>query len=374
MNPVELTKEFVSYNTTSYLSNVALTKAMAKRMKEAGLTVESIPYTDPNGVKKLNIVGKKGKGKGGLALMGHNDVVPAEGWAWDPFKVIKKGSRIYGRGVADMKGSVACMIAAAAKIDARKLKSPVYVVVTGDEEVNCLGADVVFNKSKVLKDSQVKYGIIGEPTLLDVVQSHKGSVKISVTSKGRATHSSMGTGINANHKLIPFLNDILAVDHELQTNPKYLNTNFTPPHSTLNIVIHGGEQASNITTPESGATINFRAMPGQNLKPLFTKIRNSAKKHGVKISIYDSLKPLDTPTESRIVQEALKVTGKRKPKSVAYGTDGMIFGQNMELVVLGPGNIKQAHTIDEWIEIDQLHKGVDTFGKMIHRLCIEDPA
>ena len=91
------------------------------------------------------------------------------------------------------------------------------------------------------------------------------------------------------------------------------------------------------------------------------------------ISIYDSLKPLDTPTDSRIVQEALNITGKRKPKSVAYGTDGMIFGQNMELVVLGPGNIKQAHTIDEWIEIDQLHKGVDTFSKMVNRFCIEDP-
>jgi len=373
MNPVELTKEFVSYNSTSYLSNVDVTNAMAKRMREAGLTVERIPYKDPNGVPKLNLVGKKGRGKGGLAMMGHNDVVPATGWAWDPFKVIKKGSRIYGRGVADMKGSVACMIAAAAQFDAKTLKKPIYVVVTGDEEVNCLGTDVIFKKSKVLKDSQVRYGIIGEPTSLNVVQAHKGSVKISVTSKGRAAHSSMGIGINANHKLVPFLNDILAVDHELKTNPKYLNKNFTPSHSTLNMVIHGGEQASNITTPESGATINFRAMPGQNLNPLFKQIRASAKKHGVEISIYDALKPLDTPTESRIVQEALKVTGKRKPKSVAYGTDGMIFGQNMELVVLGPGDIKQAHTIDEWIEIDQLHKGVDTFSKMVSRFCIEAP-
>jgi acetylornithine deacetylase len=373
MNPVELTKEFVSYNSTSYLSNLDVTNAMAKRMREAGLKVEKIPYKDPNGVAKLNIVGKKGRGTGGLAMMGHNDVVPATGWAWDPFKVVKKGSRIYGRGVADMKGSVACMIAAAAQFDAKKLKQPIYVVVTGDEEINCAGAAVVFKESKVLKESKVRYGIIGEPTSLDVVQAHKGSVKISVTSKGRATHSSMGTGINSNHKLVPFLNDILAIDHELKTNPKYLNNNFVPPHSTLNMVIHGGEQASNITTPESGATINFRAMPGQNLQPLFKKIRASAKKHGVQISIYDSLKPLDTPTDSRIVQEALNITGKRKPKSVAYGTDGMIFGQNMELVVLGPGNIKQAHTIDEWIEIDQLHKGVDTFSKMVNRFCIEDP-
>jgi len=373
MNPVEMTKEFVSYNTTSYLSNVELTKTMAKKMRAAGLKVELIPYVDPNGIKKLNVVGKKGRGKGGLALMGHNDVVPAEGWDWDPFKVIKKGSKIYGRGVADMKGSVACMLAAAEKFDPKKLKKPIYVVVTGDEEINCAGADVVFKESKTFKESNVQYGIIGEPTSLDVVQAHKGSVKISVKSKGRATHSSMGTGINANHKLVAFLNDILAIDEELKTNPKYLNKNFTPPHSTLNFVIHPGEQASNITTPECGATINMRAMPGQNLDPLFKQMRASAKKHGVKIIIYDSLKPLDTPTDSRIVQEALKVTGKRKPKSVAYGTDGMIFGQNMELVVLGPGNIKQAHTIDEWIEIDQLKKGVKTFSDMIKSFCVTNP-
>ena len=84
--------------------------------------------------------------------------------------------------------------------------------------------------------------------------------------------------------------------------------------------------------------------------------------------------PLDTPIDSRIVQEALKVTGKKKPKTVAYGTDGMIFGKTMELVVLGPGNIAQAHTIDEWIAIKQLHKGVEVFSQMVRRFCIEDPA
>ena len=107
MDPVQLTREFVSFNSTSYLPNVDCSNAMAERMREAGLAVERIPYTDPNGVPKLNLVGKKGNGTGGLALMGHNDVVPAEGWAWDPYEVIEKGSRIYGRGVADMKGSVA---------------------------------------------------------------------------------------------------------------------------------------------------------------------------------------------------------------------------------------------------------------------------
>ena len=198
-------------------------------------------------------------------------------------------------------------------------------------------------------------------------------MKIGVTSIGKATHSSTGKGVNANHKLIPFLNDMLVIDHELKTKKQYLNNNFTPPHSTMNTVIHGGEQASNITTPESGATINMRAMPGQNLKPLLNRVQKLAKKHGVQVKISDDLFPLNTPTNSRIVQEALGVTGKRKPKTVSYGTDGMIFGKTMELVVLGPGSIQQAHTIDEWIAIEQLHKGVDPFAEMARRFCIESP-
>jgi acetylornithine deacetylase len=225
MNPVELTMEFVSHNSASYLSNVSVTDAMAKRMREAGLKVERIAYKDPNGVPKLNIVGKKGRGTGGLALMGHNDVVPATGWAWDPFKVIKKGSRIYGRGVADMKGSVACMIATAAAFDARKLKRPIYVVVTGDEEINCAGADVVFKNSKVLKESRVRYGIIGEPTLLDVVQAHKGSVKVQ-----RARH----TQFHGNRNKLQPQTDPLSQRHAghrsgTEDQPKVLEQQFCAP-------------------------------------------------------------------------------------------------------------------------------------------------
>ena len=147
MDVIELTAEFVSYNTVSNLSNAKCCTAMARRMKEAGLKVERLTYSDPNGVTKVCLVGKKGKGKGGLALMGHNDVVPAEGWAWDPFKLTKKKGLLYGRGSGDMKGSVACMIAAANRFTEKDLKQPIYVVVTSDEEINCAGADWVHKHS-----------------------------------------------------------------------------------------------------------------------------------------------------------------------------------------------------------------------------------
>jgi acetylornithine deacetylase len=372
MNVIDLTAEFVSYNTVSNLSNAKCSAAMSKRMKEAGMKVERLQYSDPNGVTKVCLVGKKGKGKGGLAMMGHNDVVPAEGWAWDPFKLTKKKGLLYGRGSADMKGSVACMIATADRFKEKDLKQPIYVVVTSDEEINCGGAAWVYKHSKSLKGC--KYGIIGEPTMLDVVYAHKGSFKVDAQAKGLATHSSTGKGTNANHLMIPFLNDVLALGNKLKTDRRYTDDTFVPNYSPFNIVWTEGNTASNITAERSAALVNTRPMPGHDWEPVKKQIRAMAKKHGVKVAITDSLTPLNTPVDSRIVQEALSVTGKRKAKTVSYGTDGMIFGKNMELVVLGPGDIKQAHTIDEWIDPAQLKKGVDVFGQMVSRFCIEDPA
>ena len=235
------------------------------------------------------------------------------------------------------------------------------------------GADYVHRHSKTLNEGKVRYGIIGEPTLLDVVVAHKGSFKVDATARGKATHSSTGRGFNANHKMVPFLNEVIELGKKLDKDPKFRDKRFTPPNITMNIVMGDGNTAANITAPLSKATINCRAMPGQNWAPVSRRIRALAKKHDVTVKILDSLNPLDTPVESRVVQEALSVTGKRSTKTVSYGTDGMVFGKSMECVVLGPGDIKQAHTIDEWILPEQLKKGVDVFGQMIARFCIEDP-
>ena len=114
-------------------------------------------------------------------------------------------------------------------------------------------------------------------------------------------------------------------------------------------------------------------MPDQNWKPIINHVERLAEKHGVQIKLPKALGPLSTNTDSPIVREALQIAGKRKPKTVAYGTDGMVFGKTMELVVMGPGNIQQAHTVDEWIARDQLLTGSDVFTKMVHRFCIENP-
>lgn len=373
MDVVEITADLVSYNSASQNSNTPVSEAIAGWLHKAGMSVERVDYTDRDGTPKTNVVGKKGKGQGGLALLAHSDVVPAEGWDSDPFKLRDRQGRLYGRGSADMKGSVACMIGAANAFTEQELKLPVYVIVTADEETDCGGARAVALRSKTLKSSKVRYGIVGEPTLLDVVYAHKGSLKFEATAKGKAAHSSTGKGLNANHILIPFLNDVVTLEESLRTDPRYRNEAFDPPHGTLNVVFSDGDTAANVTAPVSRATINCRPMPGQNWKPVIDRVTRMAEKHGVRIKLPKTLDPLSTRLDSPIVREALQITGKRKPKTVAYGTDGMVFGKTMELVVMGPGSIQQAHTVDEWIARDQLQKGLDAFTKMVHRFCIEDP-
>ena len=373
MDIVEVTRELVSHNSASRLSNVSVSKAIARWMRKAGLAVERLEYRDKWGVPKVSLVGKKGRGAGGLALMGHSDVVPAEGWATDPFKAVERNRRLYGRGCADMKGSIACMVAAAASVPAAELKRPVYVITTGDEEIDSGGAFEVIRRSRVFRSSKVRYGIIGEPTVLEVVHAHKGSFRVHVVARGRAAHSSTGRGVNANHLMIPFLNDVVRLSRKIEADPRYQDEAFDPPHSTWNIVMGDGETASNITAHESRATVNVRPMPGQNWDAVARQVERLADKHGVQVDVATDLQPLYTPVESRVVQEALRVTGKRKPKTVPYGTDAMAFGSVMELVVMGPGNIQQAHTTNEWISLEQLHKGVGVFGKIVRRFCVEEP-
>jgi acetylornithine deacetylase len=373
MDVTEITGDLVSYDSSSQRSNAKVSTAIAGWMRKAGMSVEQVSYTDLNGVKKVNVVGKKGTGTGGLAILGHSDVVPASGWDSDPFKLTARKGRLYGRGSADMKGPIACGIVAAQVFSERELKQPVYVIVTADEETDCGGALVVMKRSKTFRDSRIKYGIIAEPTSLDVVHAHKGSLKFGITSRGRAAHSSTGKGVNANHKLIPFLNEVIEFERKVLSRKNYLNSSFDPPHPTLNIVMGDGGSATNITVPVSHASINCRPMPDQDWKPVIDRVRQLGKKHGVQVTVPKRLDPLGTPEDSRIIRESLQVTGKRKSKTVAYGTDGMVFGKSMELVVMGPGSIQQAHTTNEWIAKEQLKKGVDVFTQMVYRFCIESP-
>ena len=375
LDVVELTSQFISYHSVSQLSNVPATRYAAKVLQAIGFAIEERAYTDAQGVDKLSIIGKLGQGTGGLTLMSHNDVVPAahaEDWTGSPFVARVSKGKLYGRGACDMKGPLAASICAAANFKARDLQQPVYIVVTADEEISGAGARDITRKSKFFQEAKRGYGLICEPTLLNVVYAHKGGMGIRIESQGRAAHTSTLKGTNANMAMIPFLVEMKKIN-ELALNAKrYRNDEFDPPYSEWSISINDHNVAMNISPAQSVCRISYRLMPGVDATPLVERTKKAAQKYGLKCTMLGMDQGIYTPPDSLLVQTALKITGKRKPRTVPYGTDGVAYVERMkQLVVLGPGDIAQAHTVDEWIKTEQLNMGVDVYSRFIEHVCVK---
>ena len=367
---VQLTRKMIEYPSESQTSNVEVTEQIEKWLTQLKFKIERIPYKDKNGVDKISIIAKLGNGKGGLSLMSHNDVVPA---LPHQYKSRLDNGRIYGRGSCDMKGPLAATICAASQFKASDLKKPLYIVVTADEEIQAVGAKLVTEKSKLFAEASTGYGIICEPTRLNVVYAHKGSLSIVITSKGKAAHTSTLKGTNANIRMIPFLQDMKKIYERVIKGKQYRNDEFDPPYSEWSIGINDHNIATNISPKMSVCTINYRPMPGVDVEPLIKETIASAKKNDLKCEVRRVGNPIYTQPSSTLVNTALRITGKRKARTVPYGTDGMAFVKKMKnLVVIGPGDISQAHTVDEWIDIEQLKKGVDLYANFINHICVNE--
>ena len=374
---LEYTKQLVAFESTSPLSNVAVTDFVDETLQRLGFRTERVEYEDAKGVRKANVIGKMGDGVGGLAYFGHTDVVPADPWLFDdhgPFQPTVKDDRLYGRGSCDMKGSIACMLAAAERFRATDLKQPLYVTCTADEEVGYGGAAQVTKRSKLFR-GMVEHntrGIIGEPTMLQVVYAHKGTYGFRAISHGKAAHSSTRDGINANLKMIPFLAEMKIIHDETVADPKWHHAEFDPPWVSWNIGINDHTTAINITPPQSVCTVYFRPTPGIDADALLERSRSAAERHGLEFQVMHCAGPLYVDPQSAFVQEMADLAGTEKPGTVSYGTDGAMLTALKNLVVIGPGDIAQAHTHDEWIALDQLEKGTELYSSAIHRWCADE--
>ncbi len=374
MDALRYVQDLVAHDSTSILSNVAVSDYVENALRELGFDTERIEYDDARGVRKVNVAAKRGEGRGGMAYFGHTDVVPADPWFSDehgPFTPVVKGDRLYGRGSCDMKGSIACMLAAARRIGAKDLKQPIYVTCTADEEIGFRGAEQIVSCASLYREmvEGQSRGIVGEPTMLEVVHAHKGIYGFSATSRGRAAHSSTSDGENANLAMIPFLSEMKRIHDETLSDAAWRDDAFDPPTLSWNIGINDHNPAFNITAAKSRCTVYFRPMPGQDAEILVRRARRAAEECGIDFETGWIAGPFYTDPHSEFVQEVLGLAGKDVSRTVSYGTDGARFDALKNLIVLGPGDIAQAHTFDEWIGLDQLKRGTDLYEKLIRHWC-----
>ena len=369
VDAVALTQRLVAIDSVSRNSNAPVSDLLQQVLEGAGFELERLEYDDPDGVRKVNLVARRGAGSGGFGLFSHSDTVSGDSWAGDAWTPRVEDDRLVGLGTCDMKGPLAAAIAAAAAVPEDRLARPVYVVVTADEEVTGRGAMHVAGNSRLYRGGPA-YGVITEPTRLTPVYAHKASSLAIVTATGRAAHSSTGKGVNATLLMAPFLAEIALLAEEIKRDESFLNHEFAPPHNCLNVTINDGGTRPNVTAAKTVCTVNIRPMPGDRSDDLMAIIREKAQRHGLHCEAYNG-KAFRVAPDCRVVEAARRATGAARAETVGFGTDAFAFMDDLELVVLGPGDIAQAHTEHEFISLTELHRAVEVYGRMIDEICCQ---
>lgn len=373
--PLRVLERLIAFPSVSKTSNAEISDWVADRLRGLRFDVERTEYRDEAGVRKVNVVGRRGPSPatGGFAYFCHTDVVPADGWSGpggDPFHASVVEDKIYGRGACDMKGSLAAMLAAAEATPPERQTSPLWIVCTADEEVGFEGARRLVAESPAyrgLVEAQPAC-LVGEPTRLSVVHAHKGIEAFRVVSRGQAAHSSTGRGRNANVAMIPMLNLLLESERECRTSAELQDLRFDPPTLTWNFGVNDGCDAVNVVPARSVAWASFRTMPGIDGEPLVRRVRERAESLGLEFHRLRGGAPMWVDPEAGFVREMAELTATQ-PHTVSYSTDGGQFTELRSRVVCGPGDIAQAHTADEWLELDQLRAGILLFKRAIDRWC-----
>ena len=356
--------------------NLAVIEHLASWLKDSGFSVEVMPL--PGDKTKANLIATLGSGTGGLVLSGHTDTVPYDEGKWqhDPFSLTRDNERLYGLGTSDMKAFLALALEASRELRAGDLKEPLIILATADEETSMAGAKALVDQ----KLPRARYAVIGEPTGLRPVHMHKGMLMEAIRLEGHSGHSSdPALGNSALEAMYSVMGALRQWRTELQD--KHHDSRFAVPVPTLNLGhIHGGDNPNRIC-PECELHIDLRPLPGMELQALrqelHHRVLSTLRDSGILASfesLFDGVPAMETPANAAIVQLAEKLTG-HSPEAVAFGTEAPYLNQlGMETVVLGPGDIDQAHQPDEYLAVDRLTPTVEILKQMVNSVCIKrDP-
>jgi len=363
----------ISCNNPKYdQSNQTIIERLANWCNDLGFKCEIVPIANHPG--KFNLVAVSGNGDDGLLLAGHTDTVPYDlnSWKFDPFKLTEQDDLLYGLGTSDMKSFFALVLTVVQKLttDNIRLKRPVTLLATANEESNMAGAKALTQKLRATR------ALIGEPTGLKPIRMHKGILMEAIHLHGRSGHSSNPDfGNSALEGMYQVMGELLQWRDQLQS--RYTNSAFQVPLPTMNLGhIQGGDSANRICA-DCELHIDLRPLPGMNIDELRTTLHQRVKKilkhSGLNIefkTLFDGIPAMETPADADIVKISERLTGY-SAEAVAYGTEApYLQALDIETIILGPGDIDQAHQPDEFIAMDRLQPMMDILSKMIVHYCV----
>ena len=366
---IDLLAKLVAFDTTSSKSNLELIGFIRDYLSGHGIDSRLIP--SPEG-DKANLWATIGPDiAGGTILSGHTDTVPVDGqdWSTDPFTLTQRGDQLHGRGACDMKGFVACVLAAVPRMVRADLARPIHLAFSYDEEIGCIGVIGLIDWL-ALQPISPAFCVVGEPTMMEVGLGHKAKRSMRITVTGRSCHSALAPqGVNAVEYGALMVAKIHAMAARMETSGAR-DPAYDIPHSTAHTVIFQGGTSLNIVPDKAVIDCEFRVLPGedsdalvQELRAYADKLQNAMRQRhpesGIEIATDAAFPGLDTPPDAEIAQAGLRFADSNRTIKVAYGTEGGRFAAaplSLPTIICGPGSITQAHQPDEFIAIRQLQR------------------
>ncbi|WDR07091.1 acetylornithine deacetylase [Devosia rhodophyticola] len=365
---VAVLDDLIGFDSISLQSNLAVIAYLGERLDGLGIHTRLSHSTDGQRANLFATIGPRDT-DGGIVLSGHTDVVPVAGqdWTSDPFVARHHDGRVFGRGACDMKGFIACAMAHAAEFSGKSLRRPLHFAFTFDEEVSCLGAQVMLEQL-ARTGPKPAVCIVGEPTEMRIIEGHKGCCEYATHFTGSPGHASQpALGVNAVHYAVRYITRLLEIGEALKARaPK--NSRFDPAWSTIQVGRIEGGMARNVIAGSCSLDWEMRPVSAADLAFAKANIEEYARSTLLPAMQADNanadiiteiigeiigLEPMDDCEAEALVRT---LTGDNLPaQCVSFGTEAGLFQQlGIATVICGPGSIEQAHKADEFVELSQL--------------------
>ena len=360
--------DLVRVDSVSSRSNVEIVAYLEDRCQALGLMTRRYPYLDEVGVEKINLIALSADVEEvELALVGHTDTVPYDPHWAEATSLTERDGKLYGRGSCDTKGFIAAALTA---VEDMKLSKPLALIFTADEEIGLKGAKQLAQA----KPLRVRYSIVGEPTSLKPIRAGKGYSLAEVIVKGREAHSAYpALGASAVFRAARLINRLESIAEQLEQDR---HPAFDPPYTTLNIgLIHGGS-AKNVLAGECRFTLEWRPIPTQPSEHVLELLRAAIEAERqvdpeleceVDASRQDT--GFETAPDSPLIKLLESATGKESG-TVAFGTEAaQMMALGSEAVVIGPGDIREAHRTGEFVPIHELERCAEVLRQAVLDIC-----
>ncbi|PKU23863.1 acetylornithine deacetylase [Telmatospirillum siberiense] len=377
---IAILRDLIAFPTVSRDGNLDLIAYAEKVLADCGAKILRVQSEDGCKANLHAVIGPEDRP--GVMLSGHTDVVPVDGqtWSHDPFTLRAGDGRLFGRGTADMKGFIACVLALAGKTRDKSLKVPLVVALSYDEEVGCLGVRRLLDMMESMP-VRPRFCIVGEPTSLQVISAHKGKTAARIECRGVEAHSSLpGNGLNAIHLACDMVGGLRRLQADILRDG-HRDDGYEVPHTTVHVGRIQGGTALNIVPNLCWLDFEIRHLPQDDIDGLMAavrtiagQIRDDARKNfpqaDVLLKPLSSYPPLDTPADAEVVAFVKSLTGGNSTGKISFGTEGGLYTRRLGVptVVCGPGSIVQAHKPDEYIDESQLAACDAMMDRLLSRL------